>query len=223
MTGPQIVSDASQDGYHNYGASGPEVLAPGGWVEASHIVTTSNALEELGYTDPAHPGVTGAGMNVGNDVVKSYGGYTFCFSLSGSNWQDVVLVLIAYPADDLQQEGEIDVVGGTPQGEGMYVGKVGGCNGASVACNVVWQSTWPASIESGMHEATVLWNPTTGDSFYLDGNLVATAAPSSTVGIPSTPHVPTMQIQDQEEDSSVPASSPLTASLYWLATYSYNQ
>ena len=223
MTGPQIASDASQDGYHIYGATGPEVLAPGGWVEASHVVTTSNALEELGYTDPAYPGVTGAGLSINNDVVNSYGGYTFCFSLSGSNWQDVVVVLIAWPADNAQQEGEIDVVGGTPQGEGMYVEKVGDCNGASIPCSVVWQSTWPTSIETGVHEATVLWNPKTGDSFYLDGNLVATAAPSSAVGIPSTPHVPTMQIQDQEENASVPASSPLTASLYWIATYSYNQ
>ena len=223
MTGPQIASDASQDGYHIYGATGPEVLAPGGWVEASHVVTTSNALEELGYTDPAYPGVTGAGLSINNDVVNSYGGYTFCFSLSGSNWQDVVVVLIAWPADNAQQEGEIDVVGGTPQGEGMYVEKVGDCNGASIPCSVVWQSTWPTSIETGVHEATVLWNPKTGDSFYLDGNLVATAAPSSAVGIPSTPHVPTMQIQDQEENASVPASSPLTASLYWVATYSYNQ
>jgi hypothetical protein len=223
MTGPQIVSDASQDGYQVYGAAGAEVLAPSGWVEASHIVTTSDALEELGYTDPAHPGVTGAGMAIRNDVVPSYGGYTFCFSLSGSNWQDVALVLIAWPADNVQQEGEIDVVGGTPQGEGIYVDQVGGCNTTNNPCKVVWQSPWPSSIESGLHEATVLWNPTTGDSFYLDGKLVATVAPSSTVAIPSTPHVPTMQLQDLNQDSSVPASSPLTASLYWVATYSYNQ
>jgi hypothetical protein len=105
----------------------------------------------------------------------------------------------------------------------MYVDQVGGCNDTSIPCKVEWQSTWPSSIETGLHEGTVLWNPTTGDSFYLDGKLVATAPPSSTVGIPSTPHVPTMQIQDQNQASSVPASSPLTASLYWLATYSYNQ
>ena len=222
MTGPQITSDASKDGYFNYGAAGPEVLAPAGWIEASHIVTTSNALEELGYTDPAHPGVTGAGMVVGSDVVKSYGGYTFCFSLSGSNWQDVAVVLIAWPADNVPQEGEIDVVGGTPQDEGMFVDQVGGCN-TSNPCKVEWQSKWPASIQAGLHEATVLWNPTTGDSFYLDGKLVDNVPPSSTVGIPSTPHVPTMQLQDQDQASSVPASSPLTASLYWLATYSYDQ
>jgi hypothetical protein len=223
IAGQQIASDASQDGYYNYAATGPEVLPPEGWIEASHIVTTSDALEELGYTDPAHPGVTGAGMVIGNDVVKSYGGYTFCFSLSGSNWQDVAVVLIAWPADNVQQEGEIDVVGGTPQDEGMYVDQVGGCNTTNNPCKVVWQSTWPASIETGLHEATVLWNPKTGDSFYLDGKLVENVPPSSTVAIPSTPHVPTMQIQDQNQASSVPASSPLTASLYWVATYSYNQ
>jgi hypothetical protein len=223
IAGAHIVSDASQDGYYNDGAPGPEVLPPEGWIEASHIVTTSNALEELGYTDPAHPGVTGAAMVIGNDVVKSYGGYTFCFSLSGTNWQDVAVVLIAWPADNVQQEGEIDVVGGTPQKEGIFVDQVGGCNTTTDPCKVVWQSTWPTSIQTGLHEATVLWNPTTGDSFYLDGNLVANVPPSSTVAIPSTPHVPTMQIQDQDQASSVPASSPLTASLYWVATYSYNQ
>jgi hypothetical protein len=222
MTGPQITNDASKDGYFNYGAAGPEVLAPAGWIEASHIVTTSDALEELGYTDPAHPGVTGAGMDVGSDIVNSYGGYTFCFSLSGSNWQDVAVVFIAWPADNVPAEGEIDVVGGTPQDEGMFVDQVGGCN-TSNPCKVEWQAKWPASIETGLHEATVLWNPTTGDSFYLDGKLVENVPPSSTVGIPSTPHVPTMQLQDQDQASSVPASSPLTASLYWLATYSFNQ
>jgi hypothetical protein len=134
----------------------------------------------------------------------------------------VAVVLIAWPADNVPAEGEIDVVGGTPQDEGMFVDQVGGCD-TSNPCKVEWQSKWPASIEAGLHEATVLWNPTTGDSFYLDGKLVENVPPSSTVGIPSTPHVPTMQLQDQDQASSVPASSPLTASLYWLATYSYDQ
>jgi hypothetical protein len=218
LTGPQIVSDASQDGFDNYGSEGPEVLAPSGWIEASHIVTTSNALEELGYSDPAHPGVTGAGMAIDGDMVKSYGGYTFCFSLSGSNWQNVAIVFIAWPASGQEKDGEIDFLGGTPQKAGLYVDQVGGCG-----CSVVWQSQWPSSIGSGMHEVTVLWNPNTGDSFYLDGTLFANVPPSSTVGIPSTPHIPTMQMQDQNEGSSVPESSPLTASLYWVATYSYSQ
>jgi hypothetical protein len=218
MTGPQIVSDAGEDGFDNYADNGPIVQAPGGWIEADHIVTTSNALEELGYNDPAHPGVTGAGMAIDNDVVKSYGGYTFCFSLSGSNWQNVAIVFIAWPADSAGPEGEIDFLGGTPQKAGIFVDQVGGCG-----CSVTWQSQWPASIESGMHEVTVLWNPKTGDSFYLDGTLFAAVPPSSTVGIPSTPHIPTMQMQDLDENSSVPESAPLTASLYWAATYSYSQ
>ena len=49
MTGPQIVNDAAQDGYTNYAAGGPLVLPPDGWMDASHIVVTNNALEELGY------------------------------------------------------------------------------------------------------------------------------------------------------------------------------
>jgi hypothetical protein len=220
MTGPQIVNDAGEDGYTNYAAGGPLVAAPDGWLEASHIVVTNNALEELGYSDPAHPGVTGAGMNIANDKVNSYGGFTYCFSLSGSNWQNVAVVFIAWPADNVWQEGEIDFLAGTPQQAGIDVFQVGGC---SSNCNVTWQSQWPASVGSGLHEATVLWNPTTGDSFYLDGKLVASVPPSGTVGIPSTPHIPTMQIQDMGENSSVPASSPLTASLYWVATFSYNQ
>jgi hypothetical protein len=31
-----------------------------------------------------------------------------------------------------------------------------------------------------------------------------------------------MQMQDLAENSSVPQSSPLTASLYWVATYTYS-
>ena len=174
-------------------------FSAGGWIEASHVVTTSDALRELGYTDPAYPGVTGAGMAVGERRGQELWRLHVLLSLSGSNWQDVVVVLIAWPADNVQQEGEIDVVGGTPQDEGTFVEQVGDCNTTSNPCNVEWQSTWPASIGTGLHEATVLWNPKTGDSFYLDGKLVATAPPGSTVGIPSTPHVPTMQIQDQDQ------------------------
>jgi hypothetical protein len=161
-------------------------------------------------------------MSINNDVVNSYGGYTFCFSLSGSNWQNVAIVFIAWPADDVQQEGEIDFLGGTAQSAGIYVDQVGGCNSTNDPCKVEWQTQWPSSIGSGMHEVTVLWNPNTGDSFYLDGTLFANAPPSSTVGIPSTPHVPTMQMQDQTQNGSVPESSPLTASLYWAATYAYS-
>ncbi len=222
MTGPQIVNDAAQDGYNNYAASGPLALAPEGWIDASHIVVTNNALEELGYDDPAHPGVTGAGMNIANDQVSGYGGFTYCFSLSGANWQNVAVVFEAWPADQVWQEGEIDFLAGTPQQAGIDVFQVGGCNSTNDPCKVEWQSQWPASIASGLHEVTVLWNPTTGDSFYLDGKLFATVPPSASVGIPSTPHIPAMQIQDLGENSSVPESSPLTASLYWIATYSYN-
>ncbi|MGO8863716.1 MAG: hypothetical protein ACLQRH_23565 [Acidimicrobiales bacterium] len=221
MTGPQIVNDAGEDGYNNYAAGGPLVLPPDGWIEASHIAVTNNALEELGYSDPAHPGVTGAGMQIANDQVNSYGGFTFCFSLSGSNWQNVAVVFEAWPADNVWQEGEIDFLAGTPQQPGIDVLQVGGCNATSDPCKVTWQSQWPASIGSGLHEATVLWNPTTGDSFYLDGKLFATVPPSA-AGIPSTPHIPTMQMQDMGQNSSVPESSPLTASLYWVATYSYS-
>ncbi len=219
MTGPQIVQDASVDGFNNYGENGPSESAPSGWIEASHLVVTQNALEELGYSDPAHPGVTGAGMNIGNDRVSGYGGYTFCFSLSGGNWQNVAIVFIAWPADQVWQEGEIDFLAGAPPQPGIEVFQVGGCSATGNPCNVAWQSKWP-SLGSGLHEATVLWNPTTGDSFYLDGTLIANAPPS--VGVPSTPHLPAMQLQDIGENSSVPASAPLSASLYWIARYAYN-
>ncbi len=222
MTGPQIVGDARRDGYNNYAASGPKVLPPAGWIGASHIVVTKDAFEELGYSDPAHPGVTGAGMNIAHDKVNSYGGFTFCFSLSGNNWQNVAVVFIAWPADNVWQEGEIDFLGGTPQQPGIDVFQVGGCNPTSDPCKVEWQSPWPSSIGSGLHEVTVLWNPTAGDSFYLDGVLLAIAPPSATVGIPSTPHIPAMQIQDLDQNGSVPQSSPLTASLYWVASYAYD-
>jgi hypothetical protein len=218
MTGPQVVSDAGQDGYNNYGT---EASSPAGWLDASHIVTTGNALEELGYNDPAHPGVSGAGMQIANDQVKGYGGFTFCFSLSGSDWQNVAAVFIAWPADNIWQEGEIDFLGGTPQVAGIDVFQDGGCNSGSDPCKVVWQSQWP-TLGAGLHEVTVLWNPNTGDSFYLDGQLFASVPPSASIGIPSTPHIPAMQLQDLGQNSSVPESSPLSASLYWIATYSYN-
>jgi hypothetical protein len=222
MTGPQIVRSARRDGYNNYAASGPEVLPPAGWIKASHTLVTNDALEELGYSDPAHPGVTGAGMNIAHDKVNGYGGYTFCFSLSGDDWQKVAVVFIAWPADNVWQEGEIDFLGGTPHQPGIEVFQVGGCNPTSNPCKVVWQSQWPSSIGSGLHEVTVLWNPNTGDSFYLDRKLIVAVPPSATVGIPSTPHIPAMQIQDMGQNSSVPESSPLTASLYWVASYAYN-
>ena len=222
MTGRQIVGDAREDGYNNYAESRPEVLPPAGWIKASHIVVTNDALEELGYSDPAHPGVTGAGMNIAHDKVNSYGGFTFCFSLSGDDWQNVAVVFEAWPADNVWQEGEIDFLGGTPQQPGIEVIQLGGCNPTSNPCKVVWQSQWPSSVRSGLHEVTVLWNPNTGDNFYLDGKLFATAASSATVGIPSTPHIPAMQIQDLGQNSSVPKSSPLSVKLYWVARYAYN-
>jgi hypothetical protein len=125
------------------------------------------------------------------------------------------------PASNIWQEGEIDFLGGTPQQPGIEVFQIGGCTPTSNPCKVVWQSQWPSTVESGLHEMTVLWNPTTGDSFYLDGKLFATAPPSASVGIPSTPHIPAMQIQDMGQNSSVPKSSPLTAKLYWVARYAY--
>ena len=103
---------------------------------------------------------------------------------------------------------------------GSLLSRSEGVTLTSNPCKVVWQSNWPASLGSGLHAVTVLWNPITGDSFYMDGTLIATAPPS--VGVPATPHIPAMQIQDMGENSSVPSSSPLTASLYWVATYAYN-
>jgi hypothetical protein len=222
MTGPQIIADAKKDGYNNYAEKGPIVLPPGGWIAANHIVVTNKAIEELGYDDAGQDGVTGAGMNIANDVVKSYGGFTYCFSLSGRDWQNVAIVFEAWPADSVWQEGEIDFLAGSPAQTNWDVVQDGGCNATTHPCNVVASGQYPSSAVSGMHEVTVLWNPTTGDSFYLDGKLFKTVPPSATVGIPSTPHVPVMQLQDLGENSSVPQSSPLAASRYWVATYTYS-
>ena len=154
--------------------------------------------------------------------MSGYGGFTYCFSLSGSSWQNVSVVFEAWPADQVWQEGEIDFLGGTPQQAEIDVFQVGGCNSPATPARSSGSRCGLGSIASGLHEVTVLWNPTTGDSFDLDGKLFATVPPSASVGIPSTPHIPAMQIQDLGGNSSVPESSPLTASLYWIATYSYN-
>ncbi len=149
MTGPQIVTNASNDGYNNYGASGDHILAPSGWIEASHLVVTSNAIEELGYSDPAHPGVTGAGMNIGNDRVNVYGGFTYCFSLSGSNWQNVAALFEVWPADQVWQEGEIDFLAGAPPNPGSLWSRLAGAMRRAIPAKSSGSRTGPPALEVG--------------------------------------------------------------------------
>ncbi len=219
VTGPQIASGA--DGYSNYGVAN-RVQPPSGYIAANHIVATSNALEELGYNDPAvGPGVVGDGMQLGNDSAPSSGGgFTYCYSLSGpaANWQQVAIVFEAWPQNNVWGDGEIDFMwAGSGTGEAHWgILQANGCT----SCQVLAQGTYAtAAPGTGMHTVTVLWKPGSGDSFYVDGQFVTTI-PTSTVGTPLSNEIPVMQLQDMCECSSVPASAPLTASLYWIATYS---
>jgi hypothetical protein len=206
-------------GYTNYGTSG----STASWyIDASHIVITSNALEELGYNEPSvGPGVVGDGMQLYDDTAPSSGGgFTYCYSTSGpaADWQQVSLLFIAWPQNSVWGDGEIDF---------MWVGDQSGvanwdiveADGCTTSCRVLADGTYPSGAPgTGMHTVTVLWKKGSGDSFYMDGQFVTTV-PTSTVGTPTGNEVPVMQIQDMCECSSVPASSPLTASLYWIATY----
>jgi hypothetical protein len=217
VAGSQI---ASQPSYSNYGANGPEVLPPSGWIDASHIITTSNALEELGYSDGVHPGVTGAGMSLSDDSAPaSAGGFTYCYSMSGppSSWQQVSAIFIAWPQDNIWGDGEIDFLWGGA-GSGVANWDILSANGCT-NCQVLAQGTFPTGAPgTGNHTVTVLWKAGVGDSFYVDGQYVTTV-PASTAPTPLSAEEPVMQLQDSCQCSSAPESSPLTASLYWIATY----
>ncbi len=223
ITGPQMATQAG-NGYYNYGAGGPHVLPPSGYVAANHIAVTSNALEELGYNDPsAGPGVVGAGMQLANDTAPSSGGgFTYCYSLSGpaADWQQTAIVFEAWPQNNVWGDGEIDFMwaGGGSGVANWDILEADGCTN----CQVLAQGSYAtAAPGTGMHTVTVLWKPGSGDSLYVDGQYVTTV-PTSTVGTPRSSEMPTMQMQDMCECSSVPGYAPLTASLYWIATYAAN-
>ena len=213
VAGPQIPSTS---GYYNYGTGG------GGIFGANHIKVAGNALEELGYTDPSvGPGVVGAGLQLANDAAPaSGGGFTYCYSLSGTTagWQQAGIVFIAWPQNNAAGGGEIDFMFAGAQSQGAAnwsVMETGGCTN----CATLAQGTYPTgSPSTGIHSVTVLWKQGVGDSFYIDGKFVTTV-PASTAPTPLGNEIPTMQIQDYCSCSSAPASAPLTASLYWLATY----
>jgi hypothetical protein len=224
LTGPQMANDGA-DGYSNYAAGGARILPPSGYIGANHIAVSNNALEELGYNDPSvGPGVVGDGMQLYNDTAPSSGGgFTYCYSLSGpaANWQQVAIVFEAWPQANIWGDGEIDFMwaGSGSGGANWDIVEADGCTST---CRVLAQGSYAtAAPGTGMHAVTVLWKAGSGDSFYMDGQYVTTV-PSTTVGTPDGNEVPVMQMQDMCQCSSVPASAPLTASLYWIATYASN-
>jgi hypothetical protein len=221
VTGPQIPA---QGGYSNYGADNgfSSVLPPSGYINANHIKVSGNALEELGYNDPSvGAGVVGDGMQLANDTAPSSGGgFTYCYSLSGpaSSWQQVDVLFIAWPLDNVWGDGEIDFMWGGDK-SGVANWDIIEADGCTTNCQTLAYGTYPTGAPgTGEHAVTVLWKKGSGDSFYIDGHFVTTV-PTSTVGTPAGSEVPAMQVQDLCQCSSAPASDPLTASLYWIATY----
>ena len=195
---------------------GNGIQQPSGYVAASHVVLIPGVGTEIqGYPDPVSGsigGVTG-GSGAVLMLVNNSGGYDVCFSMSSGNWQNVHLVLKSWPTDNNWDEGENDFFEGNPQSMQINVHEIG----SSPATNV-WQGNWPASLASGVHLISARWDPVNGYRFYLDGSLVATAAPTSSIQTPTTQHFLSMQIQDMTEQST----STETATIYWTAAYGYN-
>jgi hypothetical protein len=195
---------------------GNGIQQPSGYVAASHLVLIPGVGTEIqGYPDPISGsigGVTG-GSGAVLSIVDSSGGYDVCFSMSSGNWQNVHLVLISWPLDNNWDEGENDFFEGNPQDMQINIHEIG----TNPATNV-WQGHWPASLASGVHLVSTRWDPVNGYRFYLDGTLVGTAVPSSSVKVPTTQHFLSMQMQDMTEAST----STETATVYWTASYGYN-
>ncbi len=160
-------------------------------------------------------------MQVANDAApRAGGGFTYCYALSGpaANWQQVAIVFEAWPQNNIWGYGEIDFMwaGNRTGGANWVILEADGCTST---CQVLAQGSYPtAAPGTGVHAVTVLWKAGGGDSLYMDGQYVTTI-PTSTVGTPLGNEIPVMQMQDMCQCSSVPASAPLTASLYWIATY----
>ncbi len=210
FTGPTIPSE-----WQDYGN---EVQAPSGYVAASHAVfIPGTGLELQGYVDPISGsvgGVTGASGDVNIDVANS-GGFDVCISMTSGNWQNVQLVIISWPSDNVWGEGENDIFdgGGTGGPAYIYVHNIG-----SNPANNAYISTWPSSSLTGTHVISSRWDPVNGYRFYLDGTLVDTAPIGGDVVAPTTAHHFAIQMQDLGQNST----GSETATMYWVASYGYN-
>jgi hypothetical protein len=197
---------------------GNEVQAPAGYVAADHAVfVPGNGLELKGYVDPISGsvgGVTGASGDVNINVANS-GGFDVCLSMSSGNWQNVQLVVISWPTDNVWAEGENDILGsqGTNGPVTIFVHNIG-----SDPANNAYYGTWPSSVLTGTHDISARWDPVNGYRYYLDGTLIATAPIGGNVQAPTTPHHFAIQLQDLGENST----STETATMYWVASYGYS-
>jgi len=197
---------------------GNEVQAPAGYVAADHAVfVPGGGLELEGYVDPISGsvgGVTGASGDVAINVANS-GGFDVCLSMSAGNWQQVQLVVISWPSDNVWGEGENDILGsqGTNGPVTIFVHNIG-----SDPANNAWYGTWPSSVLTGTHDISARWDPINGYRYYLDGTLIGTAPIGGNVQAPTTPHHFAIQMQDLGQDST----STETATMYWVASYGYN-
>jgi hypothetical protein len=134
--------------------------------------------------------------------------------MTAGNWQNVHIVIISWPADDVPAEGELDFFEGNPQDLGIFVHEIGPSPGTNV-----YAGYWPAALATGTHLISARWDPVNGYRFYLDGTLVDSAPISSSITTPTTGHHLSIQMQDIYEDST----STETATIYWTASYGYNK
>lgn len=220
----QFSGKKSLSDFTNFQSYGYGVQKPAGYIADNHFLYKNNRLYIRGYPDPYNkvlnptgkkkiPGVVGAGFDLNNNIDGS-GGIDVCFAMTVASWQKVHLVILAWPIDQQAVEGEVDIFEGNPQFLVLHVHQIGGDPTKNAATRA-----WPASLAApGPHLISARWDPTDGYNFYSDGKFV-TNVPTSVASTPTTPHHLSIQMQDMP----LRETSSQVATIYWAATYSYNQ
>jgi hypothetical protein len=222
------VFDGTTFAADNFLDYGNIVQPPAGYVAKSHAIPTADGLVIKGYIDPISlthippiKGVTGGSGEVilnSGDTISTSGGFDVCFSMSNGNisnggWQNVHLVLISWPNDNVWNDGENDFFEGSPQNMAINVHEIG-----PQPSKFFPVGQWPSSLANGApHDISARWDPVNGYRYYLDGSLVATLHVGGGITTPIKPHHLAIQMQDITETST----NDETATFYWMATYGY--
>lgn len=232
-------------GFYNYGNG---IRSPRGWMAQNHIVFTKKGLVIQNYPDPYNkylygtktdappnkpiPGDVGAGFDLGSPTQSVVdGGFDICFSMSAGNWQNVELLLIAWPSDGHFSEGEIDIFEGNPQTLYMHIHEIAQetqptCNCKTCQdprCNA-YNGVWPKALATpGPHLIAARWYQTSTGSgaydFYLDGKLAISVPVGGNVSMVTMPHL----LSIGTRDTNVHSKNRSAATIYWVASYGYNQ
>ena len=133
--------------------------------------------------------------------------------MTSGDWQNVQLVVISWPSDNNWDEGENDIFDGGGDWAAIFVHNIG-----SDPANNAYIGSWPNSILAGTHDISARWDPVNGYRYYLDGVLDTNPPPDTYKATPTTAHHFAIQLQDVPEDSTNPES----ATMYWVASYGYN-